>query len=342
MNGVLGDLVSEATSLLDRRFVLNAFLPSLLLTGLLTAVIAGNRLGAAQAPAVWDRQPTTVKVLLVVAFFALVLLVAGILSSQLPALLRWYEGYWRSRLGRSAARLGRRWHRARYRQLVGSSADDPAAYETLYLRYPPPGHQGQVMPTRLGNILKNAELYPRVRYGLDAVLVWPRLYPILPDRFAAALSAAKANLDFLLAFSAVAAGFAVLAGGYLVVVGAPWWLFLACFWGGALVAWAAYHGVVGAALVYSQQIKTAFDLYRGDLLEKLGIPAPASFDDERARWRQLAGHWYRGIPAIAEETPLPATDDNPGTGRALLPLSDWLAVGVTLAGLAALARLLGP
>ena len=41
-----------------------------------------------------------------------------------------------------------------------------------------PSQPDQVMPTALGNVLRNAELHPRDRYGIDAVLTWPRLYPL--------------------------------------------------------------------------------------------------------------------------------------------------------------------
>jgi hypothetical protein len=334
---MLGELMSETTSLLDRRFVLNAFLPCLLLTGLMTTVIVATRIGAGEALTAWSHESLAAKGLAAVAFVAFVLLLAGTLSSQFPLVTRCYEGYWPSWVGRPV-QLGRRWHRFRYRRLVKLSAENPHAYETLYLRYPPPGHEAQVMPTRLGNILKSAELYPRIRYGLDTVLVWPRLYPLLPDRFASSLGIAKANLDFMLAISTVAAVFSVFAGGYLAVFRAPW-LFLICFWGGALVAWITYCGAASAALVYTQQLKTAFDLYRGDLLSQLGIAPPTSPDDERKCWRQLAAHWYRGVPASIGETPLPTGHDSPDAGKPILPLSGWFALAVSLIGLAVLAGL---
>ena len=51
------------------------------------------------------------------------------------------------------------------------------------------------MPTRLGNILRAAESYPHDRYGADAVLTWPRLFPLLPDRLTASLTAARAEIE---------------------------------------------------------------------------------------------------------------------------------------------------
>jgi hypothetical protein len=39
-----------------------------------------------------------------------------------------------------------------------------------------------MLPTMLGNTLCAAEFRARSRYGLDVVVLWPRLYPLLSDR----------------------------------------------------------------------------------------------------------------------------------------------------------------
>jgi hypothetical protein len=69
-------------------------------------------------------------------------------------------------------------------------------HRELFLYYPPDPET--VMPTALGNVLKSAERYPWQRYRLDAVVIWSRLQPLLPNEFADLLQQAKTSLDLLL------------------------------------------------------------------------------------------------------------------------------------------------
>lgn len=151
------------------------------------------------------------------------------------------------------------------------------------------------MPTRLGNVLKNSELYSKVRYNIDAVLVWPRIYSVLPDRLVQSIGAAKSQMDLMLVISILGVAFALL-GGVVALVLLPWYAFPACVWGGALVAWLGYQGAVRSALPYAQLIKSAFDLHRGTLLTAIGWQAPTSYGEEKRRWKQIGHLWYRGSP----------------------------------------------
>lgn len=45
--------------------------------------------------------------------------------------------------------------------------------------YPP--SLSEVMPTKVGNILKSSESYAGTRYGMDGVAFWPRLYHVIPN-----------------------------------------------------------------------------------------------------------------------------------------------------------------
>ena len=71
------------------------------------------------------------------------------------------------------------------------------------------------------------------------------------------------------------------------------WVWLAAVGGGTLVALGAYRGAVGAAVIYGELVRTAFDLYRGTLLAQLGYAAPGSLADERALWENLGKQMYR-------------------------------------------------
>lgn len=166
--------------------------------------------------------------------------------------------------------------------------------------------RNQVMATRLGNVLRAAERYPYDRYGADAVLVWPRLYPLLPDSVITSIAQARESLEFLLVLSALATSFGALSGVFLLVVTAPAWLFLLCFWGSMVIAIAAYRSSLGAAQVYAEILRSAFDLYRLDVLTAMHLPAPVNAFAERQRWREVSRLILRNTPLPQPYPPPPA------------------------------------
>jgi hypothetical protein len=55
-----------------------------------------------------------------------------------------------------------------------------------------------VLPTRLGNILRAAEMYPYERYGMDGITLWSKLFKTLPKEFQEEIETAYDELLFLL------------------------------------------------------------------------------------------------------------------------------------------------
>lgn len=53
----------------------------------------------------------------------------------------------------------------------------------------------RLLPTALGNALRAAEDRAGARYGADSVVVWPRLFPLLPERHADAVEDEVTQLD---------------------------------------------------------------------------------------------------------------------------------------------------
>lgn len=297
---MFSSVLKEVTGVLDRRFFLNVFVPCFVFWGLLLACWFAGRGDLTAAAKRWAARDTSIQLLLAGGFVTWVLLFASVVESNSTGVLRFFEGYWNiPKLGDFFKNIGSEWHKQKLKSLQGRFDDDPAAYEEVYLTYPlpEPDEEPQVMPTLLGNILKNAELYPFHRYGLDAVLFWPKLYPLFPAQFAADIAELRGNLDAMLLVTTLAIAFSLLSGGYLVVVRAPWWLFAFCFGGGVITSFTSYRGAMGAVMPYAEQIKTAFDLYRNDLLEKMRVPLPATLEEERNRWQELGALVYRVSPS---------------------------------------------
>jgi hypothetical protein len=203
---------------------------------------------------------------------------------------------WPPLLRRIAGNKFVQWHQARLTRLAQEHA-----YQTIYFSYPPPTRLAEVMPTRLGNILKSSEIYASQRYNLDPVLIWPRLYSLLPETASSALATLRSLIEFHLAVSVVAALFGVVSGVYLLLTGANPLEFLMCFWGSMFVAWIAYRSSLSSVTAYAEQVKAAIDLYRNALLIKLRIPLPESPEQELATWQEVGVFLMRNLRGHPEQ-----------------------------------------
>jgi hypothetical protein len=236
-----------------------------------------------------------------------VVLGAGILSLALAlqplqlAMVRILEGYWGNTwpAERAAAaciflhrRQRRKWLAAQQSSVpldLAEKGHAATAAWALRQNYPP---EDKVLPTRLGNVLRAAEDRAGRRYGLDAVAIWPRLYPLLGEKLAMTIADQRDQLDLSARFCAVFFLAAIAAGTILFRHGA--WLLVP---GAALLlAWLSYRAAIAAAIVYGESIEAAFDLYRFDLLTALHLPLPCDRATERAANEALCDFLRQGVP----------------------------------------------
>ncbi len=153
-----------------------------------------------------------------------------------------------------------------------------------------PADPRQLMPTRLGNLLRAAELAPRDRYGLDGVICWPRLWLLLPENVRAELAQARETLD---------AAAELWLWGLLFLAWTPW-----SPWSAALslaLALYAYRRALRAAEVYAALIQSAYDLHRFALYQALHWPPPKNPAEEHAAGEALTAYLWRG-----SDSPTPA------------------------------------
>jgi hypothetical protein len=323
---MLGTLFDKVTGLFDKRFTLALLLPVFAFaagTGALVATMAGWSRTAAW----WSHLDAARQVALGVAAAAAVVVLAIIIGTQVVAMTRLLEGYWRSAWAdKTVGGLGR-WHEERRRDKLARAvqaavatqvAQDALAsqagqaaqaekairasaaakasadlgYQRSYLSFPPP--PAPVMPTRLGNALRAAEAYPgdAERWGLDAVFWWPRLYLILPDGARSQVDDARAGLDQLVVLTMLSAAFGVVAlalsgAGLNLTVG------LSCAAGTFLLSRGSYLAAVTSATVFGELVRSCYDLFRGDLLTRLGWPMPPTLTRERQLWGALGQQLYR-------------------------------------------------
>lgn len=243
-----------------------------------------------------------------------VLLFALLMQPLQLSLVRVLEGYWDVSLlpsvGALLSRPGKWWHGRRRRKLKeqtqlrkqkGDIKPTPqeearvaVADWRLRRSYPAPH---RLLPTALGNALRAAEDVPYQRYGLDGVVIWPRLYPLLPPSMTGILTDRRNQLDLAARFCAVFLLCAIFSLFFLYSHG--WWLLVPAFM--LLLARLSYRGAVAAAVAYGESVQSAFDLYRFELHKALRIPAPSNLQAEK-KTNQLITRFLR--QGIADELEL--------------------------------------
>lgn len=216
---------------------------------------------------------------------------------QLTA-LRLAEGYWPGPLRRFRFALAgrvenklreqeQRWQALAAVNPLQRNAAQQAEFSELDAKlahYPvDPRH---LMPTRLGNVLRAAEKYPWVRYGLATSVCWPRLWLVLPKETQETLGQARARLNS-------AARFLVWSVLFVLWTVLAWWAALA----GIVAAVAAYRAMLGAAGTYGDLLRGAFDLHRFALYEGLRWPPPIGPHAEEIHGQRLTEYLFRGTGA---------------------------------------------
>jgi hypothetical protein len=129
-------------------------------------------------------------------------------------------------------------------------------------------------PTRLGNILESYETYPNVKYGLDAVFNWSRLWVVLDKDLREEIDSAQAVVD-----STVYISFALFVSGLVMLVYVFLrWLsveiryvpasnILSIVAAGCLfVGFVIYRSSLHAHAQFGELFKSVFDQYRSKLV----------------------------------------------------------------------------
>jgi hypothetical protein len=232
-----------------------------------------------------------------------VILLAVALHPLQFAMMRMAEGTWPAWLG---ARYAMRWQKRR-RDRLTRAAQLPAQAELTEaaiqragaagseLRRQFPAPDQLLRPTTLGNILAAmADTAGRV-YGLDAVIAWPRLYPLLGEELKSLVDDRRDTLDATIRMTVTMTATAITA--LFLLAWSGWWVLLALIPLGIAVL--AYNAAVQAALAYAETVHVAFDLHRSNLLSVLRMELPARQDAERLLNQQWCDLWRQGIPLPA-------------------------------------------
>lgn len=303
---------------LSARWLEHLFSPALLFWGG-GLLIVGLRMGCETAWTQLKGLDVNAQIALVLVGLLLVMLSSKLMEELCFSFLRLLEGYWRTPLAWLAEPL-RRWQwrriekgRNRWNELMARREKGPLAYAEAreLARLDVEGHyapalRNDCLPTALGNILRAAEAAPRERYGLDAVICWPRLWMLLPQEVRQVLGESRRALDLQVELWA----WGLLFLGWVFLW--PWAALIAIGW-----MWLAYALMLDAARIYADLLESAFDLYRWKLYEAAGWEKPAlSGEAEIALGQRLTEFFWRGTSA----QPIPYKQPSaPGGGSAVSP-----------------------
>ncbi|MGA1839052.1 MAG: hypothetical protein ACMUIU_00360 [bacterium] len=159
--------------------------------------------------------------------------------------------------------------------------------------FPPPEY---VMPTALGNIIRAAEIHGLVHYGIDAIILWPRLLPFVPEKITKALGEAYNSMVLCLNTSII---FYTLSLFWLIYFGrlknittliflpVPILFLLGCL---------SYKASLTSGRDFGHQLCAAVDLSRWKLLKELRYPYPKDHNEEVQLWQEISKFLYGGPP----------------------------------------------
>ena len=166
-----------------------------------------------------------------------------------------------------------------------------------------PTEAGFILPTAFGNVVRSFETYPSGQYGMDAVTFWPRLAMVVGKDGLSEAEDAKSSVDCFINCSALSAFLAVILfviGGAVTTPATP---------AGILIRWPIemlaalmcpflfYEGAVAQAAAWGEEVKAVFDIFRWDLLKKMGYQqTPSTREDERSLWQAITKQALYGDP----------------------------------------------
>jgi hypothetical protein len=244
----------------------------------------------------FSQQPESLQIALLVAGFCLIAASAFVVQRFDLPVLRFLEGYWHPWLRplrrwliakqvKRSKRISDRWQqlvRIDPAQLTPEQRDEFVQLDGQQIHLPLPN---QLMPTRLGNILRAAEQRPLEKYGLDAIVCWSRLWLLLPDAVKKDLQEARADLN-------TAARVWLWSLLFIVWTIWVWW---AAPVGIISAIFTYYYWALDAASNYGELIEATFDMYRHLLYDSLSWNLPPDSNEERRVGRQLTEYLWRGF-----------------------------------------------
>lgn len=195
-----------------------------------------------------------------------------------------------------------------------SEQQEKAKYEYLRLETIAPIDSDQLLPTRLGNILRASELYPSEKYSVPGVMLWPRLLQLLPKDLKDQLEEKNNQMVFTLNSSILCyiLGLGSTVMGITRLLNQMWNEYFVYYSSTSgnffdrgftnispyeyiligllffIAGYIAYRLSIPTAENFGLLIRTSYDLYRFELLRQLNHPIPKSIQEEKNLWEKIS------------------------------------------------------
>jgi hypothetical protein len=291
----LGEVAKSTTS----RFNLVGLAPSILLAVGVGVLIASGAFAGVPSMSLLVARLREVNLVIASVLFIVVFCVALVLHPLQLLLVRILEGYWdQIPVLRSLRFIGVEINRRRWVKL--STTQEDAAFRAARL-YPPKA--SDLLPTRLGNVLRAAERRAGKKHGFSQPIeMLPRIYPYLSPQLSEAISDARDELDTACRMCAVLWLLAALSGTVFALDGAvpaTDGALLLIPATAALLGIASYRGAVQSGGTYGRYLFYAFDLHRRDLIRALGYEPPRNPREEVKLIEEINRWLVTGFPAPA-------------------------------------------
>jgi hypothetical protein len=324
----IGGLTGDGSKALGPRAILVNVVPAALLT-LLTVALIGS--GAPSDPQLSELLKTLrgLQDGSTLALLGVVVLVATLILQPLQiGVVQVLEGYWaappvarmRSVVARKAIGVGVELQRRRLgslRAMLAADLTEPerARLEEELASYP---ELSKLMPTRLGNVLKAGEQRAGGRYGLDADVAFPHLYPFLRQPLQTAWDDYTDQLDSAAHLFVTFSLATLVSAGLLLPHGWDgWWLLAPA--GFAALAWLSYRSTIAAARYQTKLLAAAFDLHRFDLMAAMRMRLPKDAHEEFDLNQQLMELLEADLP-----TRLPSRQTRFRRGEDMVPWEGYV------------------
>ncbi len=229
-------------------------------------------------------------VLLIVAIGTMV--IAFMLRALSATVLEFFAGVvlpsWMTARMRSGQIAARQRSRRQVESAIAAGSRDLATQQRLLAhtaRFPL--DEARTGPTRLANVMSAIDDHPRRTFNMNGYFWLSRLLPLLPDTYQASLKDGIAPVMGFLNLGLILAGLGMGWGAFLAFSDGQIALAAAAISGGLLLARGCYLAAVNQTMHVAEQISVAFDLYHNVILTHLGIPVPATREEELALWAKL-------------------------------------------------------